>query len=417
MKTVVALAAVLAVASAEVYFKEEFGPGWEDRWIVSEKKSDYGKWIVSPGQFYGDEARDTGLKTSEDARFYAISSRIEKPFSNKDKDFVVQFTVKHEQKIDCGGGYLKLMPSTVDPKDFHGESPYNIMFGPDICGASKRTHLIFNYKGENHLRKDDLKTESDELTHLYTLIVHPDQTYEVKIDEKTVAEGNLVDDWDFLPPKEIKDPSQSKPADWVDEAEIPDPEDKKPEGWDDIPEFIPDPDAEKPEDWDDEDDGEWEPPTIPNPEYKGEWKPRMIPNPEYKGEWVHPMIPNPDYHEDNGIYAFDDFGVVGIDIWQVKSGTIFDNIIITDSEEEAKEHAEETWAKLKVEEKKQFDADREEKKKKADEERAKRDAEIKEMEDEDQSEDDLDADADDEDAKKKEKLETLKKQEEKHDEL
>ena len=26
---------------------------------------------------------------------------------------------------------------------------------------------------------------------------------------------------------------------------------------------------------DDEDDGEWEPPTIPNPEYKGEWKPKM----------------------------------------------------------------------------------------------------------------------------------------------
>jgi hypothetical protein len=29
------------------------------------------------------------------------------------------------------------------------------------------------------------------------------------------------------------------------------------------------------EDWDDEDDGEWEAPTVPNPEYKGEWKPKM----------------------------------------------------------------------------------------------------------------------------------------------
>jgi calreticulin len=29
------------------------------------------------------------------------------------------------------------------------------------------------------------------------------------------------------------------------------------------------------EDWDDEDDGEWEAPTIPNPEYKGEWKAKM----------------------------------------------------------------------------------------------------------------------------------------------
>ena len=74
-------------------------------------------------------------------------------------------------------------------------------------------------------------------------------------------------DWDFLPAKRIKDPSLSKPADWVDEAKIDDPEDKKPEGYD-KPELIPDKDATKPEDWDAEEDGEWEPPMINNPEYK-----------------------------------------------------------------------------------------------------------------------------------------------------
>lgn len=49
------------------------------------------------------------------------------------------------------------------------------------------------------------------------------------------------------------------------------------------------------EDWDDEDDGEWEAPMIPNPEYKGEWTPKMIDNPRYKGEWTPKMIPNPDF--------------------------------------------------------------------------------------------------------------------------
>lgn len=74
-------------------------------------------------------------------------------------------------------------------------------------------------------------------------------------------------DWDFLPSKKIKDPSQSKPEDWDDNATIPDPDDQKPEDWD-KPEHIPDPEATKPEDWDDEMDGEWEAPMIDNPEYK-----------------------------------------------------------------------------------------------------------------------------------------------------
>lgn len=71
--------------------------------------------------------------------------------------------------------------------------------------------------------------QDDEYTHLYTLIVNPDNTYEVKIDNVKVESGNLEDDWDFLPPKKIKDPEAKKPEDWVDQEKIPDPEDKKPE--------------------------------------------------------------------------------------------------------------------------------------------------------------------------------------------
>ena len=40
------------------------------------------------------------------------------------KDLVLQYTVKHEQKIDCGGGYVKILPSTVDQKNFNGDSDY-----------------------------------------------------------------------------------------------------------------------------------------------------------------------------------------------------------------------------------------------------------------------------------------------------
>ena len=32
--------------------------------------------------------------------------------------------------------------------------------------------------------------------------------------------------------------------------------------------------------------------------------------------------------------ASQDFGIIGFDLWQVKAGTIFDNVLITDSEAE-----------------------------------------------------------------------------------
>ena len=260
------------------------------------------------------------------------------------------------------------------------------MFGPDICGTTKRTHVIVNYNGQNHLVKREVRAESDEFTHLYTLIVKPDNTYEVLIDGQSAQKGNIKEDFDVLPPKEIKDPNQKKPSDWVDEKTIADPEDKKPEGWDDIPATIADPDAKKPEDWDDELDGEWEAPQIDNPEYKGEWSPKMIPNPAYKGEWVHPLIANPEYKDDDNIYAFDHIAYVGLEIWQVKAGTIFDNIIITDDIEEANKLGEVT-KKLQEAEKKKFEAEEEARKKVEEEERKKAEAAAASQESDDDDED------------------------------
>lgn len=72
-----------------------------------------------------------GIQTSQDARFYALSRKF-KPFSNKDKTLVIQFTVKHEQNIDCGGGYVKIFDCSLDQKDMHGDTPYEIMFGKNF---------------------------------------------------------------------------------------------------------------------------------------------------------------------------------------------------------------------------------------------------------------------------------------------
>jgi calreticulin len=174
---------------------------------------------------------------------------------------------------------------------------------------------------------------------------------------ESVRAGALEGAWDFSPPKTIPDPAQSKPADWVDEAMMVDPEDVKPAGWDDIPATVPDAEAAQPEDWDEEEDGAWEAPMVDNPEYMGPWTPKMIANPDYKGAWEHPHIANPEYFEDPKLHArAKEVTAVGFELWQVKSGTMFDDIILTDSLEEANAYAKETfWAK-KEGEKAMFDA-------------------------------------------------------------
>merc|ERR1711967_13566 len=90
------------------------------------------------------------------------------------------------------------------------------------------------------------------------------------------------------------------------------------------------------------------------------------------------LIDNPKYVADDTLYKYDSFSTVGIDIWQVKSGTIFDNILITDDVDYAKSHAEKTWKAVKEK------AD-EEKRKKDEEERAKKEEERKAKEEEDKA--------------------------------
>jgi calreticulin len=367
-----------------VYFREEFDDGdvYEQRWAASKSKGgDQGDFKLTAGKFYNDAEADKGLQTSQDAKFYGLSAKFDEAFSNEGKTLVIQFRVKHEQNIDCGGGYVKVFDNELDQKDMNGDSPYYIMFGPDICGpGTKKVHVIFNYKGKNLLTKKDIRCKDDVYSHLYTLVLRSDNTYEVKIDNKKVESGNLEDDWDFLAPKKIKDPEAKKPEDWDDNEKIDDADDLKPEDWEQ-PEHIPDPDAKKPDDWDDEMDGEWEPPMIDNPEYKGEWKPKTIPNPAYKGKWVHPEIDNPDYVPDDALYKFENIGALGFDLWQVKSGTIFDNVLVTDDEAYAEEIGEETYGKLKDGEKKMKESlDEEDKKQKDEEDKNKPDEEEEEEE-------------------------------------
>merc|ERR1719311_1885595 len=121
-----------------------------------------------------------------------------------------------------------------------------------------------------------------------------------------------------------------------------------------------------------------------NPEYKGDWNGKRISNPAYKGFWEAKKISNPEYEDDDSVYKFADFGFLGFDLWQVKGGTIFDNIIITDDKSEADMFAKKWKALSDVEKSKK----KEEDDAKAKEEEAKKKDEA--ADDDDDDDDDLD---------------------------
>eukprot|EP01112_Ceratiomyxa_fruticulosa_P012574 TRINITY_DN3489_c0_g3_i2.p1 TRINITY_DN3489_c0_g3~~TRINITY_DN3489_c0_g3_i2.p1 ORF type:complete len:477 (-),score=92.24 TRINITY_DN3489_c0_g3_i2:59-1489(-) len=361
----------------------------KNKWVVSKHPDYTGQWEVKePEQPLGIEG-EKGLVVVDVAKKHAIAVPFSKPLDNTDKDLVIQYEVKLQHGLDCGGAYIKLLDEIPDFSYFSSESPYVIMFGPDKCGAQNKVHFIIRHtnpisgKISEHSLSPHLQFRADKKTHLYTLIIRKDNTFTIMIDREVVSGGSLLQN--FAPPinpsTEIDDPTDIKPADWVDEEKIPDPNDKKPAEWDeeapkmildptavkpanwldDAPESILDPNAEKPEDWNDEEDGEWvaplirnplcdehgcgvwTPPTIKNPNYKGKWSPALIPNPLYKGQWFPRKVPNPHYFVDEHPHNLPKIYGLGIELWTMNNGILFDNILITHDVQVAEDFAEKTF--------------------------------------------------------------------------
>ncbi|KAH9452283.1 hypothetical protein Pst134EB_016239 [Puccinia striiformis f. sp. tritici] len=394
------------------HFVEQFTSDWSTRWNPSEATkqtstggetfSYVGKWEVEEPTVLPGIEGDQGLVVKSPAAHHAISAPFSKTLDNKDKTLVVQYEVKLQNGLECGGAYLKLLkesPTGIQAQEFSDKTEYSIMFGPDRCGATNKVHFIFRHKNpktgeyeEKHYNSPPA-IKNVKTTSLYTLIVRPDQTFEIRIDDEEAGKGSLLEDFEpsVNPSKEIDDPEDKKPEDWVEDSKIVDPEAKKPEDWDedapreildeeavkpagwldDEPLTIPDPDAEKPEEWDDEEDGDWVPPSVPNskcedapgcgawvrpmksnPAYKGKWTPSMIDNPAYKGVWAPKKIPNPNYFEDKVPSNFEPMAGIGFELWTMQENILFDNIYIGHSEKDAATFAKETFhVKVAVEKK------------------------------------------------------------------
>lgn len=73
-------------------------------------------------------------------KHYGLAAPFTQPVDNKDKEFVVQYEVKFDEPLQCGGAYIKLFIHDPDRKadDFDNNTPYVVMFGPDRCGATNK---------------------------------------------------------------------------------------------------------------------------------------------------------------------------------------------------------------------------------------------------------------------------------------
>ncbi|XP_002044411.2 LOW QUALITY PROTEIN: calnexin [Drosophila sechellia] len=351
------------------------------RWVLSEAKNDdIAEEISKYDDIWNWEppqrmvwANDLGLVLKSKVKHAAIAAPLQKPFEFKSKKpLVVQYEVTVQKGQECVGSYLKLLSignDTEQVKGFNDKTPYTIMFGPDKCGKDVKMHFIFQHLNgtitEKHCNKPNNSLEElfkDNLPHLYQLVVRPDNSFEIRVDHKIIKEGSLLTDFKppVNPPAEIDDPNDHKPDSWDEREKIPDHNVHKPEDWDEnatiqLPdaEMIFDPTATKPEDWDTEIDGEWKAPlvgnpvckkaqscgTIRNPNYKGKWIAPMIDNPNYQGKWTPRKIANPDFFVDLKPFQMTPISAVGLELWSMSSDILFDNLIITDDVEVARDFA------------------------------------------------------------------------------
>eukprot|EP00732_Lithocolla_globosa_P003496 Lithocolla_globosa_v1_NODE_2834_length_1853_cov_142.952169.p1 type:complete len:521 gc:universal NODE_2834_length_1853_cov_142.952169:1790-228(-) len=381
------------------HFVETFDATWEQRWHVShatkvENEDVFlydGEWSVTlPSKPVTNST--PGLMAGSVAKRHGISAMFPTPLTFDAQDVVIHYELKLENGLECGGAYIKLLSvGEFQHEEFNDQTPYTIMFGPDKCSHNK-VHFIFRHVNpldgsieEKHMSPTPA-IKSDRRSNAYTLVLRPDNTFSMYINMEESESGSLLESFSppVNPPKEIDDPLDVKPSDWIDDDMMDDPDEVKPEDWDENapyqiadpdavmpgdwlenePLTVADPDSIKPADWDDDEDGDWEPttianpacevvsgcgewhrPIIVNPDYKGKWYPQRIPNPAYKGEWVPRQIPNPGFFEDfQPFKTMTPIAGIGIELWTMQNGIIFNNFYIGSSFEDVQAFYQQTTA-------------------------------------------------------------------------
>ncbi len=283
-------------ASGTRYFEETFsdGDGWQSRWTQSDWHKEDGK----AGQFELRKAKwsnaspeGIGLATAENERYYMWTAPFlqEWPGSAAGRPLVIQFSVQHEQELDCGGAYVKLYSSvTADeksPRAFTSETPFSVLFGPEICASHLRHVQVSLWPSSSPVMWIGLKQPgrtapylrcyTDQAVHTYTLEINPaDSTFAVYMDGVRHRWGSM--------------------RDWIEHPERRQERETRP------------------------------PPANGESDVKAPARPISLTQEEERA-WAA-----------NFDLSFPPISRIGFEFWQSKAGSVFDNIIITDSVEDAR---------------------------------------------------------------------------------
>jgi calnexin len=108
-----------------------------------------GAWRIGEPAAYPGLEGDAGLTLISPASHYAISTPIKPILFDGKEPFILQYEVKAQEGLECGGAYLKLFRAPLDasssifrPERVDDQTPYSIMFGPDRCGTTDKVLTI-----------------------------------------------------------------------------------------------------------------------------------------------------------------------------------------------------------------------------------------------------------------------------------
>ncbi|KAM3569229.1 hypothetical protein VYU27_008674, partial [Nannochloropsis oceanica] len=218
---------LVPVASAEdALFLETFQgkPDPLSNWHLSKQD----KYVEQPVEVSSSKVpgmeQESSLLLKEGMKHYGLATFLPEPQAFTDKTFVFQYEVKMEEPLQCGGAYVKLLGegAVSAPDALDNETPYVIMFGPDKCGSTNKVHFILRHQNPVSGKWEEKHPEgvpaikTDKKSHLYTLVIRPDNTFEILVDNVSEKKGSLLENMlpPVNPPEMIDDPSDTKPTDW-----------------------------------------------------------------------------------------------------------------------------------------------------------------------------------------------------------
>lgn len=85
-----------------------------------------GKWSVEEPTVFPGLLGDQGLVAKSKAAQHAISAQFPQPVDPAGKPLVVQYEVKLQNGLSCGGAYLKLLsesPEGIQAQEFSDKTP------------------------------------------------------------------------------------------------------------------------------------------------------------------------------------------------------------------------------------------------------------------------------------------------------